>query len=245
MTVAVVIPCFNEDPTRLAGTVWSALTFADLVVIVDDGSATPVKFDDSITYPRAVVERIERNVGPAAAMNRGVERAIAEGASHIARIDVGDTFRPEPKLRQIEVSAAAVFSRHHNLVTGEDFTPPDNWRTRIFTDGAFCICTMVVHVDVWREVGGFDPSLRYGDDWDFAARLQHAIGWTYFDEVTCEAGAFPGGHTQTAALDPVKRARRDADTARIRDRLGLLRSPDRYRHLADPKWRAKRGLAPL
>lgn len=242
MTVGVVIPCWNEPAERMRQTIASAIAVSPLIVLVDDGSRVPVPVD---LFDDVLVVRLDANVGPAAAMNAGAARAIAEGATRIARLDVGDAYRAEAKLRQLELDAVAVFSRHHDLVEGVDRAPPRAWPNVIYRDGVFCIDTMVIDADAWTAVGGFDPALRYGDDWDFTIRVQHAIGWTFFDEVTCEAGAFPGGHTMTAYVDPVKRARRDADTARIRERANMLREPARHRHLFDPAWRAKRGLEPL
>ena len=246
MTVAVIVPCFNENSDRVEKTVRSALAVAPLVVLVDDGStkliATPLN-----SHGRLDVIRFDENRGPSAAMNAGVEAAIAIGATRIARLDVGDTFRMKPKLRQLEQSIAwpALFSSHRNAVSGEDFSPPSNWQNVIYRDGVFCICTMVVTVEVWRAVNGFDESLRYGDDWDFAMRVQNAIGWRHFDEVTCDAGVFPGGHTMTATVDPAKRARRDTDTERTRERGRMLGQPHHVPFLFDAKYRAKRGLGPL
>lgn len=197
--IATIIPAFNEPPDRLRAAVESARAISDLVVVADDGSRMPVDLDTEITVVR------QANKGPAAAMNLGAERAIAMGATRLCRLDVGDSFRRDAKLRQLKRADSALFSPHFDLVEDKAFQPPAAWANRIYTDGVFCICTMVVSADVWHEVGGMDETLRYGDDWDFTMRVQRAIGWTMFPEVTCEAGAFDGGHTKTADRDPVKR----------------------------------------
>lgn len=196
--IATVIPAYNEPPDRVLAAVESARAVSDLVVVADDGSRTPVE------CVGAIITR-DINKGPAAAMNRGVAVALAEGATRIARLDVGDRFLPDAKLRQLALSEPALASWHFNLVSSEVFRPLEWWRRAIYWDGAFCICTCVVTDDVWREVGGFDESLRYGDDWDFAMRVERAVGWAMFPEVTCEAGAFDGGHTKAADADPIKR----------------------------------------
>jgi hypothetical protein len=123
------------------------------------------------------------------------------GATRIARLDVGDFFCPEAKRRQLAVDVPAIASWHFDLVQSKTFIPLEHWRRAVYWDGPFCICTCVVSADVWRDVGGFDESLRYGDDWDWVMRVQHAVGWTMFEEVTCEAGAFEGGHTKSAPHD--------------------------------------------
>lgn len=200
MTVATIIPSWNEPQSRLETAVASALEVSDFVVVADDGSRPPVSLLDD----RAHVVYCGR-LGPAGAMNAGVERALSLGATRICRLDVGDHFRRDAKLRQLEHTEPAVMSPHFDLVTNAVFNPPPHWQTRVYTDGAFCIGTMAISAEVWHEVGGFDHTLRYGDDWDFAMRVQHAIGWTLFPEVTCEAGAFDGGHTKAADADPIKR----------------------------------------
>lgn len=209
--IATVIPAWNEPADRIARTVATALAVSDLVVIADDGSRSP------ITCEGAVVVR-QPNRGPAAAMNLGAREALRLGATKIARLDVGDVFRVDEKRRQLASADAASFSPHFDLVESKTFTPPAVWTNRIYTDGAFCICTCVVTVDAWLAVGGFDESLRYGDDWDWAMRVQSVVGWTQYAEITCDAGAFEGGHTKGAEGEPVRRQRKHADLVRVIER---------------------------
>ena len=197
--IATILPVYNEHRPRLLDSVASALAVSDLVVVSDDGSRDPIEPIEGVEIVR------NANAGPAAAMNRGAEAALSLGATRIARLDVGDRFLADAKRRQLERTEPALASWHFDLVEHRVFQPPARWQNRIFTDGAFCIDTCVVSADVWREFGGFDESLRWGDDWDFTMRVQHAVGWTMHEEVTCEAGAFPGGHTRSADLDPIKR----------------------------------------
>lgn len=197
--IATVLPVYNEPRDRLLASVVSALAVSDLVVVSDDGSRDHIEPIDGVETVR------NKNAGPAAAMNRGVEAALSMGAQRIARLDVGDRFLVSAKLRQLARCEPALASWHYDLVDCSVFKPPPRWELRVFTDGAFCINTCVISADVWRDVGGFDESLRWGDDWDFAMRVQRAVGWTMFPEVTCEAGAFDGGHTKSADADPIKR----------------------------------------
>ncbi len=265
--ICAVIPCYREKLDRVRRTVESALATEgiDSVLIVDDGCNDrdldqltvieeetagweSVEPDDDYEPKRQTASRVRvlhlpANVGPSAAMNAGCE-ALPHGAI-ICRIDVGDVFHPEAKARQIatvKAGARASFSPHLNAVTDNVFQPPANYASRIYFDGAFCICTAVFHRSVWVEVGGFDPDLRYGDDWDFSMRVQHAIGWTKFDEVTCEAGAFPDGYSARAKLNPATKARQAADTQRCLDKALAMRHPSAAAHFSDPTWRRKHGL---
>lgn len=206
--IVTVIPAYNEPADRLRETVASALAVSDLVVVADDGSRTPIVCDAALVVRQS-------NAGPSAAMNLGAQAALDAGATRIARLDVGDRFCAEAKRRQLALTAPALASWHLDLVDGSVFRPLSWWRRQIYWDGAFCICTCVVDAASWRAVGGFDPSLRYGDDWDFAMRVERAVGWTMHEEVTCEAGAFPGGHTKGADADPIKRQRKLDDMRRV------------------------------
>lgn len=201
--IATIIPAYNEPPAHVQAAVESARAVSDLVVVADDGSRHPV----SIESDGVLVVRQENN-GPAAAMNLGARAAIDAGATTLCRLDVGDSFLEEPKRRQIALSAEhhAVASWHVDPVEGKTFRPLPNWRRVIYWDGAFCICTIVVSADLWRDMGGFNESLRWADDWDFAMRVEQRHGWHMFAEATCLAGAFDGGHTKGAEADPIKRA---------------------------------------
>ena len=219
--IATVIPTWNEPADRLGAAIESALLVSDLVVVADDGSAEPVApgMSEAVRVVR------QSNKGPAAAMNLGAKEAIACGATILCRLDVGDSFRADSKARQLVTMnpVVASFSPHLNLVTGEVYQPLPRWDRQIYWDGAFCVCSIAVTADVWREVGGFDESLRYGDDWDWTMRVQRVAGWTMYPEVTCEAGAFPGGHTQGADVDSAKRKRKHDDIRRVMERGRILR----------------------
>lgn len=216
--IVTVIPAFNEPPDRLLASVQSALACTDAVVVADDGSRVPAVCE----LERVTVVR-QTNQGPAAAMNLGATEALSLGATRIARLDCGDRFLPDAKLRQLARTEPALASWHWDLVERQLFRPLSWWRRQIYWDGAFCICTTVVSADVWREVGGFDASLRYCDDWDFTMRVEHAVGWTMHDESTCEAGAFEDGHTRRAGADPIKRQIRIDCTREVLQRGRLLR----------------------
>jgi GT2 family glycosyltransferase len=229
--VCVVIPSHREHVDRIVATVRSAIRVVgvDLVVLVDDSGIHRAELESFNGYHEGVpvvVLRHDENRGPAAAMNTGVRYAFDDAI--IARLDVGDAFIPakSKQLRHIrQHGIRASFSPHFDAVERCTFSPPPTWRTRIFKDGVFCLCTCVFDRSVWREVGGFDESLRYADDWDFTMRVQHAVGWTPFHEVTCKAGAFPDGHTHRAARDPQLAARQASDRARVHARGLQLSHP--------------------
>lgn len=200
--IATVIPAYNEQPAAVLAAVECAASVSDLVVVADDGSRNPI----ALEHPKAVVVRLA-NRGPAAAMNLGAAEALRSGAITLCRLDVGDRFLPDAKRRQLDLTGThrALCSWHIDAVENKAYRPLPHWRKSIYWDGAFCIDTIAVSADLWREVGGFDESLRYCDDWDFTMRVHAVEPWHMVEEDTCEAGAFPDGHTKRADADPIKR----------------------------------------
>lgn len=98
--IAVLIPAYNAEAT-LQEAVDSILanTLEVDVVVVDDGSRTPVQ-----TYLRPAhnltVIRLEKNVGLIAALNSGVEAILKAGYPLLARMDADDICYPERFAKQ-------------------------------------------------------------------------------------------------------------------------------------------------
>jgi glycosyltransferase involved in cell wall biosynthesis len=234
MTV-VVIPCFNESPDAIDETVASALSLlrVERVILVDDGSDSPVLADGNnlLEHARVTIMRQPANRGVSAAMNEAI--ATVEGDPLIARLEVGDEFTDakDDMLRAMGTGVRAAFSWYADTATPDRAVrrPLPNWRTRIYTDNMFSAPTTVYRASVWREVGGYDESLRYCDDWDFAMRVQHAVGWIEYGGATALCGQLPGGWSDQARTDPAKAKRRDAERRAVYLRGRALSHPGPYR----------------
>lgn len=85
--VVAVIPVFRP-PVDLLQRVLGLRSQVDAVVLVDDGSGSlPLPMQDgSIDQIQ-----LEQNVGIAAALNRGIERALERGATHVLTLDQDST----------------------------------------------------------------------------------------------------------------------------------------------------------
>jgi glycosyltransferase involved in cell wall biosynthesis len=97
MTIAVVIPAYNEAAT-IAGIVHRARQQVERVFVVDDGSR-----DDTAAQAEAagaVVIRQPKNQGKGASLWRGMQTALAQGAEAVITLDADGQHRPEdiPKL---------------------------------------------------------------------------------------------------------------------------------------------------
>ncbi len=97
MTVAVVIPAYNEAAT-IADIVRRARQQIEPVIVVDDGSR-----DDTAAQAEAsgaVILRQTTNQGKGASLWRGMHYAVEQGAEAIVTLDADGQHRPEdiPKL---------------------------------------------------------------------------------------------------------------------------------------------------
>ena len=225
--ISAVIPAFNPDYSHLERTLASALASGvDEVVIVDDGSVTPVLTDSEMgddfgwADPRVQVVRLASNRGPAVAMNVGCESAKGE---YIARLDVGDVWYPNEKRAQFAASLdkPATFARSFDEHRRAEYPIHEQWRGRLWRDNVFQASSWVIRRDVWAALR-LDEELRYSDDWDFAIRIEHAYGWHFHSECTGTATCWPGGHTDVVISAAVKR--RQADRKKV-----IRKTRDLYR----------------
>lgn len=241
--VYVVMPCHREPLDAVVASLDSALAILGAnVVIVDDGVARDDL--DALRSPRVTVLHRTENGGPSAALDDGF-RSTPHG-SVLCRLDVRDSYYPDAKARQIETvqrGTPASCSPHFDPVAGRVHVPPRNWRTRIYTDSCFTSISMAIRRDVWERVG-IDTTLRWAEDWRFLMLIEHTIGFEMFDEVTCAAGEFAGGHSDVTASRE-KRELRDSHVARVYEIAQALAHPDKYAHLYSEQWCAKRGRKPL
>ncbi len=182
--VSVIIPTYNR--AHLVGdAIQSALNqiFSDLeIIVVDDGSTdntTEVvqRFHD----PRIKYLRRE-NGGPAAARNTGL--AIASGA-YISFLDSDDLLLPETLLLQLDGLGS---SDLNGLVYGQYYVISSPGEARylhdIYDDNIglrqlllgpqFVWPTVLIRRSWLEKTGGFDETLRIGEEWELTLRLAMA-----------------------------------------------------------------------
>ncbi len=97
MDIAVLIPVYRNQAglNRSLASLAAAKGSFD-VVIVDDGSADPIKAPRQLRADAPItLLRLPRNQGIAAALNHGLRHTLAGGIRYIARLDTGDTVAAE------------------------------------------------------------------------------------------------------------------------------------------------------
>ena len=150
----------------------------DGVIVVDDGSEPPI--------PDATV-RLDRNRGPGGARNAGLSRVTTPLVAFVdADVDLRDGWL-DPLLPHFDDDRVALVAPRVRSVPGTsalqryemahsplDLGPrPGRVRpgSRIsYVPAAAVVC----RVDMIREIGGFDETLRFGEDVDLAWRLDES-----------------------------------------------------------------------
>jgi glycosyltransferase involved in cell wall biosynthesis len=184
-SVSVVIPTYNYG-RFIAEAIESALgqTLTALeIVVVDDGST-----DDTETVLGQFGDRIRQirqsNKGVSAARNRGIEETKGD---LIAFLDADDTWEPTKLETQskrfaadAEVGLVHCGMREFDSETGEtldmhlDGGELDVAENLLMWNGPVVVgpgCTIMVSRKAFDEVGGFDPRLKCGEDWDLCYRI--------------------------------------------------------------------------
>jgi glycosyltransferase involved in cell wall biosynthesis len=191
MRVSVVIPCHNRA-AKLQHAVGSVLGqqlapgVALEMIVVDDASEPPIA---AVPEANARVVRLERNLGPAGARNRGIAAATGE---YLAFLDSDDAWLPDKLARQLTL--AAELEREHdmalqaivcgfvwpNRITGAPEAriprPPSSGAELAsgcwFSPGS----TLLIHRSAFERVGPLDERLRRLEDLDWFIRFGRLRG---------------------------------------------------------------------
>lgn len=213
--MSVVIAVFNRGPSirqlldRLAGQSLPAEQFE--VVLVDDGSTTPVTdVVDAAAYPFALTVVRQENQGPAAARHRGI--SCSRGALVVVLDDdmrVGPGFLAAHQAAQGAIGETVVLGRlcaptDHPLRLYERFQLAllDRMARTVAADPSQLHGSHLYSGNVsfpralYERVGGFDPAFRLSEDAELGIRFERAgAHFVLADEAVAEHAS---DHTSTA-----------------------------------------------
>lgn len=213
--IAAVIPCAGEPLDVLRATLTSVamrgLSLGAVVVVADGVELEQTDADRDGWFRGVEIVRLPERSGCPAAMNAGIRYAAERGATRIGRCDTGDEWRVDMRgVLRSDAPAAFGLSQWPLL---------DGWSSRLWYDNQFQASCTAFDVAAWQAVGGYDESLRFADDWDFALKVQAHCGWTFTGGVVAHVDA----SGISAVGDPAKEARRSRDTATVAKRAQALR----------------------
>lgn len=191
--VSVVIPAYNAAP-YVVGALDSVLaqTFRDFEVLVVDDGSTDGTAELVVAYGNDVRCIRQSNSGVAAARNRGIE---ASRGRYVAFLDADDMWLRDKLARQLTAlrerpSARACYTAF--AFSDENLVPSWVQRSRrraSLVDDLLLLgnvvgtpSTVICERDLVLEVGGFDPALSLGADWDLWLRLALRTEFAYIDE---------------------------------------------------------------
>ncbi|HQU91579.1 MAG TPA: glycosyltransferase family A protein [Pyrinomonadaceae bacterium] len=185
-TVSVVIPTYNYG--RFIGEAVESVLAQTLlpveVIVVDDGSTDETEGVVGSFAERGVRYVRQENAGVCAARNRGVAESSGE---LIAFLDADDIWEPTKLERQVakfvedpEVGLVHCGMREFDSQTSETITlhldggEDGVAENLLLWDGPVVVGpggTIVVRRKAFEDVGGFDPRMKVGEDWDFCYRV--------------------------------------------------------------------------
>ena len=171
--------------------------FLELIIVDDASTDDSMKVIESyLPNNRVKIIRISGR-GASTARNEGIKSA--EG-SYLAFLDSDDYFLPEKIALQIDIflnsKVSAVYTgifRHFDGVPnhesiGECSANFDfkSLQRKPLGIGGFLMSTLMIKRETLNEVGGFDPELRHGEDYDFASRLfKSAAAYNLKEPLSC------------------------------------------------------------
>ena len=207
--ISVVIPTFNRS-RQVQAALKSVLaqTYPEFeAIVVDDGStdgtgeALQPLINPEGGNGKQVRYFFQPNQGQSAARNKGTDEARGEW---VAYLDSDDVWLPEKldwQVRAIEqfkgkccacitdarlvdnlgMDTAAFGSggKHYEETLGID---PEAAGSLVKYRDPFWVSTLLVRADVAKQVGRFDPQIRYAEDHDFLFRLSLATTFCYVNK---------------------------------------------------------------
>jgi glycosyltransferase involved in cell wall biosynthesis len=183
--VSAVIPVFN-CAEFLKRSIDSALaqTHRNMeVVVVDDGST-----DDSALVLASYLDSIkavrQENAGPSEARNNGVRHASGNFLAFLDGDDLWDPRKTEIQLAALKAhpTAVAIYCDHRSIDAHDQVLGPTGALEHPRSSGRILEdlirgqrikspSLVMVRRDAFEAVGGFDPVLRYSEDYDLWLKL--------------------------------------------------------------------------
>jgi len=174
--VSVIIPAYNRAETigrAIRSVREQSFTDWELIVVDDASTDATCTVVDAIGEPRIHIIRLTENSGPSVARQKGLEAAKGEW---VAFLDSDDEWLPEKLARQLDANASVVgcgyFVRDGDREWPFIHPPVTDWIEHLHFRCMLRVgSTFLARRESAMAIGGFDPRLRYYEDWDLGLML--------------------------------------------------------------------------
>lgn len=192
--ISVIIPAYNAEHwvDRAITSALNQTVKAQEILVIDDGSIDgTARFVQK--HGSAIRYFWQRNSGPSAARNLGINKAECEWIAFLDADDEWLSHKIEWQLRVLERDASLKWcgSAYHDVDHGSVRCPPPRavptqqpghsaqlrYFSAMLRGVRFGTCGFVIHRSVFKELGGFDPEMRGGEDTDMWCRIALKYPW--------------------------------------------------------------------
>ena len=220
-SVTVLMTVYNGLP-YLHAAIESILsqTYDDFEFLIIDDCSTDQSRQTILSYedPRIRLIENDRNINQTRSLNRGLAETRTE---LVARMDADDISHPQRLEKQVdylkrhpEVAAVGTqlrFIDAQGMVTGKFEFPehdlPLRWM-QLFDCPVSCGAVMFKKSVVWEECGGFDPTIRYAQDWELWSRVLPRHRLANIPEKLVDVRQHPGASSSAAFVPMLEEQRR-------------------------------------
>lgn len=188
--VSIIIPFYNCQYIDQA--IESALgqTYKNIeVIVVDDGST---RYVEKIKPYLNEIKYIQKeNGGTASALNEGIKNATGEYFSWLSSDDLYEPEKISEQLSFMKKRNSFVSFSSYSLINGKgeglgevgnQFYNKIEFIRRFLRYCPVNGCTVLIRMEVFSEVGQFDESLRFANDYDMWCRILLKYHFLYFNQ---------------------------------------------------------------
>lgn len=192
VTVSVIIPSYNRAHTlpRALDSVLAQTRPADEIIVVDDGSTDDTEQLITRDYPQVIYLK-QQNLGVSAARNLAIQQAHSEW---LALLDSDDAWLPHKLEKQLSLLAEQPMFKiiHSDEIWIRNGVRVNQMKKHSKSGGwifqhclplcAISPSAVVIHRELFNEIGLFDETLPACEDYDLWLRITARYPVLYCDE---------------------------------------------------------------
>ncbi len=210
--ISVIMPSYNAADyigDALDSILSQLLDTAEIIIVDDSSDNTPDivgEYDD----PRIQLIHNKNKMGISNARNMGI--AVATGTL-IAFHDADDISKPgrfEAQLAFLNanphiamVGGGVDIMDFDGTTTAEKLPKKNPSKTRQFKSNCFRTSSIIVTAEALKQVGGFNPVLQYGEDWDLWNRINKQFQTANLQQIIYTYRKTPSGITSRESKNTI------------------------------------------